>query len=122
MLPEDLDSVDLTILRAIATKPDITTREIDNIVFLSRRQTLRRLRRLQARGLVNKTNGKPGKTYYYTLGSDTTPEEIEQFNSKRLNTNRDPIAREALGIFVSGMRAIVKELVEMIRQIENVLK
>jgi predicted transcriptional regulator len=114
-LLEDLDSIDLGILRAIAAKPDITTREIESIIRFSRVQVLRRLRQLRERGLIIKKNGTPGQTYYYELSSNVTPQEIEQYNQARLNTSRDPVAREALEVLLAGMQMIVGQLESILR-------
>lgn len=121
-LPENLNSTDLAILRAIVNRPGITTREIEGIVYLSRSQILRRLDWLQEQGLVVRRNGVPGQTYYFELSPDTTTVEIERYNQTRLDINRDPVAREALKVLLFGMQAIVDQLTEMIRRIENILK
>lgn len=117
-----LDSIDLAILKAIGNKPDITTREIESIVYLTRSQVLRRLKQLQEQGLVIKKNGVPGQTYYYELSSDVTPEDIERANQRRLTTLRDPVAREALEVLLQGIRLISNLLAEMATRIENILK
>lgn len=121
-LPENLDSIDLIILRAIATQPNTTTREIEAVVYLSREQILRRLRRLREQGLIVRRNTMPGQTYRYELSPEVTPEEVEAANVERLNINPDPVAREALSVLLSGMQAISAQLVEMTRQIESILR
>lgn len=129
-LPENLDSINLIILRVIATgEPNTTTREIEAVVYLSRRQVLRRLRVLRERGLIVRRNSVPGQTYRYELGPDITSAEIEEANVERLNINPDPVAREALSVLLQGMQAIsaslvgmTKQIESMTRQIENILR
>lgn len=121
-LPEDLDSTDLTILRAIATQPNCTTRDLESIIYLSRTQVLRRLRSLHSLDLIVRRNGTPGQTYRYVLNPSITLAEIEEANAARLNINPDPIAREALEIMLSGMQTIIIQLSEMVRRIESILK
>lgn len=117
-----LDSTNLAILRAIADKQDITTREIENIIYLSRSQVLRRLKQLEEQGLIVKRNGLPGKAYHYTLSSDVTPQDIEQFAGAKFSTNRDPVVREALEILLQGMVALRDQLAELARRIDSILK
>ena len=121
-LPDNLDSTDLIILRAIAEQPEITTGEIESKVYLSRTQVLRRLKELERRGLIIRADGTPGTPYHYTLSSQVTPEEIEQFDQARLSTNRDPVAREALSIILQGIQIICDTLGDMAGRIENILR
>lgn len=112
-LPQNLDSINLAILRLILSKPTITTREIQSIVFLSRVQVLRRLKQLEERGLVIKTNGQPGKTYRYTVNTAALFE---------VNPNVDPVAREGLLVILEGLRAINIQIAKMSATLENFLK
>mgnify|MGYP000663317960 CR=1 FL=1 len=121
-LPDNLDSTDLIILRAIAEQPEITTGEIESKVYLSRTQVLRRLKELERRGLITRADGIPGRAYHYTLSPQVTPEEIEQFDQARLSTNRDPVAREALSIILQGIQIICDTLGDMAGRIENILR
>lgn len=121
-LPENLDSIDLIILRVIATQPNATTRDVEVVVYLSRAQVLRRLRALREQGLVQRRNSTPGQTYRYELSTRVSFSEIEQANAQRLSVNPDPVAREALEVLLSGTQAIAVRLGEMIRRIENILR
>lgn len=118
----DLDSTNLAILRAVASKQDITTREIENMIYLSRSQVLRRLKQLEEQGLILKRNGLRGKAYHYMLSSDVTPQDIEQFTQARLTQNRDPVAREALEILLQGMLSLIDQLAELTGRIDSILK
>ncbi len=110
-----LDSLDLAILKAISNKPDITTREIEGVIYLSRTQVLRRLQQLQEQNLVIKKNGVPGQTYRYKLSLDVTLSEIERANTERLNNSRDPVTREALEVLLQGIRVMSDQLAELAR-------
>ena len=105
-LPKDLDSINLIILRAIATTPNSTTREIQSVIYLSRGQVLRRLRALREQNLVIRNNGVAGQTYRYELSPTVTPQEIEEANVERLRDNPDPVAREVLKILLAGLKSI----------------
>ena len=117
-----LDLINLRILKAIAQEPDISTREIENIIFLSKSQALRRLKQLEEQGLIIKRGGMPGRPYRYTLGSSVAIEDIEQLHLPRLMQNRDAIAREALGVLLEGMQAFSAQLAELVRRIDAILK
>lgn len=116
-LPKNLDPTDLIILRAIAEKPEIRTREIEVQVYLSRTSVLRRLHRLEQEGLIARRNGK-AKAYSYTLNPNV---DIEQFSSYLIAFD-DPIAREAISIIVQGIQAICDLLADMAGRIETILK
>lgn len=126
-VPSDLDSIDLAILKAIARQPEILTREIESIVYLSRTQVLRRLQRLEERELITKSVA--GQAFRYSLSSLVTAEDVEQENQTRLLTNRDPIAREVLTLLLQGMQGVCDQtaaatnyLSEVIGRIEAILK
>jgi DNA-binding MarR family transcriptional regulator len=116
-LPRNPDATDLVILRAIAERPEILTREVEVQAYLSRTQTLRRLQRLEQEGLIAKRNGR-SKAYSYTLNPDV---DIEQLHQK-LNVNRDPVAREALKIMLQAMEQIINVLADATERIESILK
>lgn len=99
-LPKNLDPTDQVILHAIAQKPEITTREVEIQVYLSRTQTLRRLQRLELEGLIVKRNGRT-KAYHYTLNSDVDIEQLHQ----DLNIYRDPVARASLKHYLAWDRS-----------------
>lgn len=117
-----LDLINLRILKAVAQEPGISTCEIESIIFLSKSQTLRRLKQLEEQGLIIKRGGTPGKAYRYTLGSNATLEDIEQLHQQMLIQNRDAIAREALGVLLEGMQAFSAQLAELVRRIDAILK
>jgi DNA-binding Lrp family transcriptional regulator len=121
-LPPDLDSTDLAILMAITNRQDISTSQIESIVYLSRAQTLRRLKQLEDANLIVRKDGVPGQTYRYELGPGITPEDVQQANLRRLSTNRDPVSRECLLILVQGMQAIADQIAEISGRIEGILK
>ncbi len=121
-LPPDLDSTDLAILLAIASRQDISTSQIESIVYLSRAQTLRRLKQLEDANLIVRRDGVPGQTYRYELGPGITPSDVQQANSRRLSTNRDPVSRECLLILVQGMQALADQIAEISGRIEGILK
>ncbi len=129
LVPSDLDSIDLAILKAIARQPEILTRDIEHIVYLSRSQVLRRLQRLEERELITKSGEGAGVAFRYSLSSLVTAEDVEQENQTRLLTNRDPIAREVLILLLQGMQgfcdqtaAATNYLSEVIGRIEAILK
>lgn len=95
-LPKNLDPTDQVILHAIAQKPEITTREVEIQVYLSRTQTLRRLQRLELEGLIVKRNGTT-KAYHYTLNPDVDIEQLHQ----DLNIYRDKSARASFRAFAA---------------------
>lgn len=128
-LPSDLDSIDLAILKAIARQPEILTREIETNVYLSRTQVLRRLQRLEERELITKIGQFAGQAFRYSLSSQITQEDVEQENQARLLLNRDPIAREVLGLLLQGIQAFCDQtaaatnnLSEVVGRIEAILK
>jgi CTP-dependent riboflavin kinase len=106
---------------AIANRQDISTSQIESIVYLSRAQTLRRLKQLEDANLIVRRDGVPGQTYRYELGSGITPEDVQQANL-RLNTSRDPVSRECLEILVQGMQAISDQIAEISGRIEGILR
>ena len=116
-LPKNLDATDLVILRAIAEKPEIRTREVEDQAYLSRTQTLRRLQRLELDGLITRKNGRT-KAYHYTLNPDVDIEKLHQ----DLNIYRDPVAREVSSIILQGIEAICDILADMAGRIETILK
>lgn len=127
-LPENLDTTDLAILRAIAAQPEISSRELEGRVFLSRPRIISRCRQLAAQNLIVISDGSPGQPFYYSLNPQVTPEEIEQYNQQRLDLNRDPVAREALAALVEGIEGISSQitqangqLIRLLRQVENIL-
>lgn len=107
---------------AIAGRQDITTNQIESTVYLSRAQTLRRLKQLEDANLIVRRDGVPGQTYRYELGSGITPSDVQQANLLRLNTSRDPVSRECLEILVQGMQAISDQVAELSGRIERILK
>lgn len=121
LLPS-LDSIDLLILVAIAGRQDISTSQIESIVYLSRAQTLRRLKQLEDANLIVRKDGVPGQTYRYELSPGITPSDVQQANLIRLNTSRDPVSRECLEILVQGMQAISDQIAEISGRIEGILK
>lgn len=121
-LPANLDSIDLAILLAIANRQDISTSQIESTVYLSRAQTLRRLRQLEDANLIVRKDGVPGQTYRYELSSGITPSDVQQANERRLSTNRDPVSRECLEILVQGLQAIADQIAEISGRIEGILK
>lgn len=128
-LLSDLDSIDLAILKAIARVPEISTRDIESTVYLSRTQVLRRLQRLEERELITKSGQGVGVTFRYFLSSQITVEDVEQENQTRLLLNRDPIAREALSLLLQGIQgfcdqvaAATNYLSEVVGRIEAILK
>lgn len=121
-LPPDLDSTDLAILMAIAERRNITTNVIERIVYLSRTQTLRRLKQLEDANLIIRTDGVPGQTYRYELAPDVTPEDVQQANQRRINTSPDPVSRECLKILVQGMQSLANQIAELSGRIEGILK
>ena len=116
-LPRNLDATDLVILRAIAEKPEIRTREVEKGAYLSRTQVLRRLQRLELEGLIVKRNGRT-RAYHYTLNPDVDIEQLHQ----DLNIHRDPVAREVSSIILQGIEAICDILADMAGRIETILK
>lgn len=116
-LPKNLDATDLVILRAIAEKPEIRTREVEIQAHLSRTQILRRLHRLELDGLITRKNGRT-KAYHYTLNPDVDIEKLHQ----DLNIYRDPVAREALEHLLQGIQAICDILADLSGRIETILK
>lgn len=116
-LPRNLDATDLVILRAIAQKPEITTREVEFQAYLSRTQTLRRLQRLELDGLITKKNGRT-KAYHYTLNPNVDIDQLHQ----DLNIYQDPVAREALELLLQGIQAICDILADVAGRIETILK
>lgn len=121
LLPS-LDSIDLLILVAIAGRQDISTSQIESIVYLSRAQTLRRLKQLEDANLIVRKDGVPGQTYRYELSPGITPSDVQQANLIRLNTSRDPVSRECLEILVQGMQALADQVAELSGRIESILK
>lgn len=121
-LPSDLDSTDLAILMAIASRQDISTSQIESIVYLSRAQTLRRLKQLEDANSIVRKDGVPGQTYRYELGSGITPSDVSLANERRLSTNRDPVSRECLEILVQGLQAISDQIAEISGRVERILK
>ncbi len=109
-LPQDLDLIDLELLRVIASRPGASAREIQAVIFLSRPQLLRRLARLEQQGLVVKRNGI-GRAYHFALGPNVTPEDVEQLNQPRFVGDRDSISQE--------IWAIIDRLTEVVRRIEE---
>lgn len=109
-----LDPIDLTILRTIANNPTIKTREIQEVISLSRVQVLRRLERLTNAGLISRTDGIPGRAYRYSLIPGVEPENLEQVGSTRLvqTHNVDPVAREALRILIQELAQIAERYVD----------
>lgn len=116
-LPRNPDATDLVILRAIAERPEIRTREVEIQVYLSRTQVLRRLQRLEQEGLIVKSNGR-SKAYRYTLNPDVDIERLHQ----KLNVNCDLVAREALKIMLQAMEQIINVLADATGRIEDILK
>lgn len=104
----------MTILRLIQGSPEITTREIENVVFLSRMQVLRRLRQLEDQGLITKANGI-GKTYRYTLSANVNP--LDLFES-----DRDLAIRESLLLLLQGIKGVGNQMIDMAASIENLLR
>jgi predicted transcriptional regulator len=117
-----VDSINLALLEAIGNKEGITTRELEGIVFLSKSQTLRRLRRLEQRGLILKRGGSPGRPYHYMLDPSIAPSDIEQFNQVRFTQCHDLAARESLAVISQGIQAISDQLAQMVRRINNILE
>lgn len=107
-LPQDLDLIDLEILKSIAASvQDASARQIQSAVFLSRSQVLRRLARLEQRGLVIKRNGI-GRAYRFVLGPSVTLQDIEP---RRLVRDSDSVSQE--------IRAIIDRLTEVVRRMEE---
>lgn len=119
-LSVDIDSTNTAIIKAIAGKPNITTRELETIAYLSRTQVLRRLKQIEEAGWIVKSNGK-AKAYRYTIDPNITPEDLERLDH-RFNINRDPVAREALEIVLQTMEQIINVLADATERIENILK
>lgn len=117
-----LNSTDLLILMAIAGQQDISTSQIESIVYLSRAQTLRRLKQLEDANLIVRKDGVPGQTYRYELSPGITPEDVSLANARRLNTSRDPVSRECLEILIQGLQAISDQIAEISGRIEGILK
>ncbi len=114
MLLPPLDSIDMTILRLIQGSPEITTREIQNVIFLSRTQVLRRLKQLEEQNLITKANGI-GKTYRYRLSAEVNP--LDLFES-----DRDLAIRESLLLLLQGIKGVGDQLVDMATSVENLLR
>ena len=106
----------------IASRQDISTSQIESIVYLSRAQTLRRLKQLEDANLIVRRDGVPGQTYRYELSPGITPEDVTLANERRLNTSRDPVSRECLDILVQGLQAISDQIAEISGRIEGILK
>ncbi len=51
-----------------------------------------------------------------------SPCDVQQANSIRINTNRDPVSRECLEILVQGMQALADQIAEISGRIEGILK
>jgi DNA-binding MarR family transcriptional regulator len=111
-LPRSLDPTDLVILRAIAEKPEIRTREVEAQAYLSRTQVLRRLHRLEQENWIAKKNGG-SKAYHYTLNPDVDVEQLHQ----NLNMYEDSVAREAIRILVQGLEVFSNQLAEFSNQL-----
>lgn len=119
-LSANIDSTNMAIIKAIAGKPNITTREIEAIAYLSRTQVLRRLKQIEEAGWIVRSNGKT-KTYRYVIDPNVTPEDLERLD-RRLNINRDPVAREALELLLQGMRLLTDQMADLVGRIESILK
>lgn len=119
-LSADIDSTNTAIIKAIAGKPNITTREIETIAYLSRTQVLRRLKQIEEAGWIVKSNGK-SKAYRYTIDPNVTPEDLDRLD-RRLNVNRDPVAREALELLLQGIRILTDQMADLAGRIEALLK
>lgn len=96
-------STNLEILKAIALRRNINSRELQHLVFISRSQLLRRLKYLEQNRLIVRPSFIPGKTYRYQLSPSIKTVDIERLANQGSTQGRDLAARQALRVTIRAM-------------------
>lgn len=112
---KSLDLVNLRILKVAAENNPALTAHLEQEVFLSRSQVLRRTDRLVQMGLLNRRDNLPGTTFAFFLTNQVTYDEVDDEILTRSAPTHDPIAREALRIIQQALSELQVRLTEVLR-------